>query len=183
MQKNIIIFASGNGTNFLNLIRKQSDFNYKIQLLFCDRKNAKVIQISKDYKIPFIYLSIIKEVKFKNKILKFLNKYNPDLIVLAGYMKKISESILAKWGNKIINIHPSLLPNFPGINAIERNIKSKLNTYGITIHYVNKDIDEGEIIFQKSFNYIGSDLEIISKKIKDLEHKYYPKIINSILNE
>ena len=183
MPKNIIIFASGNGTNFLNLIKKQKNYDYKIQLLFCDRKNAKVIQISKEYKIPFIYLSIIKEEQFEKMILKFLNEYNPDLIVLAGYMKKISTLVLAKWENKIINIHPSLLPNFPGINAIKRNIESDLNTYGITIHYVNKDIDQGEIIFQKSFNYIDGNSEIINKKIKDLEHQYYPKIINSILNE
>ena len=183
MQRNIIIFASGNGTNFLNLINKQITFNYKIQLLFCDRKNAKAIQISKEHKIPFIYLSVIKEEEFEKKILDFLNKYNPDLIVLAGYMKKISQLVLEKWENKIINIHPSLLPNFPGINAIERNIESNLNTYGITIHYVNKNIDEGKIIFQKSFNNIDNNSEIINRKIKNLEHQYYPIIINNILNE
>ena len=182
--KKIVVFSSGNGSNFQNIVEKSNKNNYKVTLLFCDRKNAKVIQRAKNLSIPFMYLSIIKEKKnFNKKIICMLDEQKPDLIVLAGYMKLLDKSIINKWENKIINIHPSLLPKFPGANAIENAFMNHERKFGITIHFVDENMDTGEIIFKKSFVPTNYNLDLITNEIHKLEHKYYPKIITQLLSK
>ena len=182
MSKKIIVFASGNGSNFENIVKQSHKYNYEVILLFCDRKNAKVIQKAKALSIPFEYLSIIKEKEnFHYKLLDILNKYNPDLIVLAGYMKLLDEVITRKWKGKIINVHPSLLPKYPGAHAIEQGIKNNDKEYGMTIHYVDENMDTGKIIFQKQWISNDKTFQEIRNQITVLEHKYYPVIIKKVL--
>ncbi len=182
--KKIVVFASGSGSNFQNIVEKSKENNYEVSLLFCDRKNAKVIDRAKNLSIPFKYLSIIKEKEnFNKKMLAMLDEQKPDLIVLAGYMKLLGKTIVDKWENKIINIHPSLLPKFPGAHAIEQAFDNKEKEFGITIHFVDENMDTGKIIFQKSFIPTNYNLDSITEEIHKIEHKYYPKIISQILNK
>ena len=122
-------------------------------------------------------------------VLKDLNKISPDLIVLAGFLKKIPENIIHAFENKIINIHPSLLPKYGGkgmygINVHRSVIKNKEQSSGLTIHYVDEKYDNGGIIFQKKTDITVNDTaETLSKKILLLEHQYYPKIIESLLKK
>lgn len=179
----IAIFASGSGTNFEKLVINAKE--YEVAFLFCDRKDAFVIERAKKLNTPCEYLSIIKEKEnFDIKLLALLEKYNIDFIVLAGYMKLISKTILEKWSRKIINIHPSLLPKFPGKDAIKQTWESNEEYGGISIHFVDEGMDTGQIIKQastlvdKEKNY-----EEFEKSIHELEYEWYPKIINKIAKE
>lgn len=180
---NIAIFASGSGSNFENLVRQKKEYN--VSFLFCDRKNAFAIQRAKNLGIEHRYASIIQEKEnFDKRILDFLEEFKVDFIVLAGYMKIISKTILEKWSGKIINIHPSLLPKYKGANAIKQAFENNEKEYGITIHFVDECVDTGEIIAQDSFIAKPNEtLEEITYKIHNLEHNLYPKIINRLSKE
>ena len=180
---NIAIFASGSGSNFENLVKQKEQYN--VSFLFCDRKDAFAIQRAKNLGIEYRYASIIQEKEnFENKILEFLEEFQVDFIVLAGYMKIIGKAILDKWEGKIINIHPSLLPKYKGANAIKEAFENNEREYGITIHYVDEGVDTGKIIAQDSFIAESNEtLEEITHKIHSLEHNLYPKIINRLSKE
>lgn len=176
----IAIFASGSGSNFENLVNNAK--NYEVSFLFCDRKDAYVIERAKKLSINYRYTSIIKEKdNFEEKVLEHLDEFDVDIIVLAGYMKLIGKKILDKWEGKIINIHPSLLPKYPGKDAIKQAYNNGEKTYGITIHYVDEGMDTGPIIQQESF-VINDQLSLdeVTQRVHELEHTIYPKVINRI---
>ena len=176
----IAVFASGSGSNFENLVKKAK--NYEVSFLFCDRKDAYVIKRSQNLFIEHRYTSIIKEKdKYEQRVLDHLNGFDVDLIVLAGYMKMIGKDILDKWEGKIINIHPSLLPKYPGKDAIKQAYENNEKTYGVTVHYVDEGMDTGKIIKQKSFTIEEKlSLDEITNKIHEIEHEIYPEVINQI---
>lgn len=177
MLKTVLIMASGKGTNFEAIIkyfkqRKRSDVKFK---LLTDNENAHVIKKAKKLKIPYIY---IPEEQIKTYIKD--NGYDFDLIVLAGFMKILDEKTVKD--NKIINIHPSLLPKYKGKEAIQKAYFNKDHESGITIHYVNEKIDDGEIICQKKIEIDPNwSINKFEKEIHKLEHYYYPRIIDYIL--
>lgn len=179
----IAIFASGSGTNFEKLVINAKE--YEVAFLFCDRKEAFVIERARKLNIQSEYLSIIKEKdNYDIKLLELLDKYNIDFIVLAGYMKLISKTILKKWAGRIINIHPSLLPKFPGKDAIKQTWESDEKYGGISIHYVDEGMDTGQIIKQASTKVDRyKTYEEFERDIHELEYEWYPKIINKIAKE
>ena len=136
--------------------------------------------------IPFLVFN--KEDFHEKMFLEKISLINPKLIILAGFLLKIPENLIKKFNNKIINIHPSLLPKYGGkgmygINVHEEVIKNKEDQSGISIHYVNNQYDDGKIIFQKSNKIIyPSTAEKLSKKIHELEMKYFPEIIEKLIN-
>ncbi|MFA8301255.1 MAG: phosphoribosylglycinamide formyltransferase [Hyphomicrobiales bacterium] len=188
MEKNIVIFASGNGSNAENII-KHFDSNSKInvQAVFCNKTNAGVIQRAAKHKVSTIVFS--KEELNSPSFISKLNQYNPDLIVLAGFLLLVPKSILQAYPNKIINIHPALLPKYGGkgmygMNVHKAILDNKETESGISIHYVNECFDEGKIIFQAKCKVESDDnIESIAKKIHELEHKHYPNIINQVIND
>ena len=183
----ILIFASGNGSNAENIItyfRKRAiDINW---MIITNNANAGVIQRSIKMGVPFLVFN--KKDFHQNIFLKKIGLINPKLIILAGFLLKIPENLIKKFNNKIINIHPSLLPKYGGkgmygMNVHSEVIKNKEDQSGISIHYVNKQYDEGEIIFQKSTKIIyPSTAEKLAKKIHELEMKYFPEIIEKLIN-
>ena len=183
----ILIFASGNGSNAENIIKyfqnKAIDINW---IIITNNLNAGVIERS--IKLGITYLVFDKKDFYENKFLEKIKLINPTLIILAGFLLKISENIIEKFKNKIINIHPSLLPKYGGkgmygMNVHKEVIKNKEAESGISIHYVNKQYDEGEVIFQKSIQIIYPiKAKDLSKKIHELEMKYFPKIIEKLIN-
>jgi phosphoribosylglycinamide formyltransferase-1 len=183
----ILIFASGNGSNAENIItyfrNKTIDINW---MIITNNANAGVIQRSKKMGVPFLVFN--KEDFHQKMFLEKISSINPKLIILAGFLLKIPRNLIKKFNNKIINIHPSLLPKYGGkgmygMNVHNEVIKNKEDQSGISIHYVNNQYDEGEIIFQKSTKIVyPSSAEELSKKIHELEMKYFPEIIEKLIN-
>lgn len=184
--KKIVIFASGSGTNAENIIKYfTSGDKVAVAGVFTNNPNAGVIERVKKYGIETAVFS--KTQLFEIEFLQIINSIQPDLIVLAGFLLKFPETIIADYPNKIINIHPALLPKFGGKgmygmhvhNAVVQNKESET---GITIHYVNENYDEGGVIFQKSFALLGTETpEDVANKIHELEHQYFPEVIAELL--
>ncbi|WP_121958508.1 phosphoribosylglycinamide formyltransferase [Petrotoga sp. 9PWA.NaAc.5.4] len=185
--KEIIILASGNGTNFEAICNYFSDpkKNVKVKLLITDNKKAFVIKRSQKVGIDcwvIDYHSCKSREEYNKKLFALLKSLDFDLIVLAGYMRILPDYIVKYYEKRIVNIHPSLLPNYKGLNAIERSFNNRESYGGITIHYVDEGVDTGEIIFQKNLKILKNwTLEKYEENIHKLEHQYYPQIIEKIL--
>ena len=176
------IFISGTGSNLKNLIKfsqlKKSPI--KINLIISDNIKAKGLKFAKTFKIRKKTYNFNKQESEMN-ILKDL-KYNKiDLICLAGFMKILSNNFIKRFNGKILNIHPSLLPKYKGLNTHQRVIKNKEKYSGCTVHYVNSKLDAGKIILQKKIKIAKSDTPYsLKKKILKHEHKLYPKAIEKL---
>ena len=186
--KKIISFASGSGSNFKKICEYfKNDNTVSIELLISNNPKAKALQIAQSFNIKTL---VIDKQSFYDSDKALINvlKINPSLIVLAGFLWKIPSAFIAKFANKIINIHPALLPKFGGkgmygMHVHNAVIINKEIESGITIHYVNENYDEGSIIFQKKIKILKSDDSLeISKRILKLEHEFFPIIIQKVLN-
>jgi phosphoribosylglycinamide formyltransferase-1 len=184
--KRIVIFASGSGSNAENitLFFQKSNIAAVVHIL-TNNKNAKVIDRAKNLKINSLIFG--KEAfNDESEVLKFLKK-EADIIILAGFLWKIPAHIIAAFPNKIINIHPALLPKYGGkgmygMNVHKSVIENKETETGITIHYVNENYDEGTIIFQAKTNVLPNDTpEIVAEKIHELEYEYFPRVIEEVI--
>lgn len=186
--KRIVIFASGSGTNAENLIEffHNRDNASVIQVL-TNNPHAKVLERCKKLDVSALSFNRIAFSK-SDDVLNILKMANPDLIVLAGFLWKFPEHILANYPNKIINIHPALLPKYGGkgmygMHVHNAVVANKEIETGITIHYVNEHYDEGKVIFQAKCEVSPSDsAENVANKIHALEMKYFPTIVNSLLD-
>ena len=184
--KNIVVFASGSGSNAVKLYEYFSGLNnVNIASLYCNNPNAKVLERFKSFNIDTVLFS--KDDLKSNTILNSLKNVNPDLIVLAGFLLKIPKDITNFFKNKIINIHPALLPLYGGKGMYGENIhkaviKNKDKMSGLTIHYVNDKYDDGTIIFQKTIRIEPGETPLsLSKKILTEEHINYPVEIGKLL--
>ena len=184
--KNIVVFASGSGSNAVKIYEYFSGLNnVNIASLYCNNPNAKVLERFKSFNIDTVLFS--KDDLKSNTILNSLKKVNPDLIVLAGFLLKIPKDITNFFKNKIINIHPALLPLYGGKGMYGENIhkaviKNKDKMSGLTIHYVNDKYDDGTIIFQKIIRIEPGETPLsLSKKILTEEHINYPVEIGKLL--
>ena len=179
VKRNTCIFISGKGSNLKNLINKSREYNFpiNIKLVICDNLEAKGIIHAKKNSIPYIIINT-KTRNFENKIMNELLKRKISLICLAGYMKIISKKFIRSFKKKIINIHPSLLPKFKGLNTFARILKEKEIKAGCTVHFVNEKLDSGRIISQKKF-YINKNDNILDLKSKTqkLEYCAFPEAI------
>ncbi len=181
----LAIFASGNGSNFQAIAERVIKTNHTVEFLLCNNSNARVIERAKKLGIPYYIVSYRNNNRkdVEKTIIEYLKKHDIDLIALAGYMKILTETLINPYWKRIINIHPALLPKYPGVNAIERSYHSTDRELGITIHYVDSGIDTGPIILQKSFTREGNEtLEEIENRIHTLEHLYYPETVIKLLN-
>jgi phosphoribosylglycinamide formyltransferase 1 len=188
-KKNIAVFASGTGTNADNLIRY---FN-KIQtanicLIVCNNPNAGVIKIAERNNIPHILIE--KEKFFKGGgYVSELKKAQIDFIVLAGFLWKLPTALINAYRNKIVNIHPALLPKFGGKGMYgnfvhEAVLSAKEKESGITIHFVDEFYDNGKTIFQTTCPVYENDTtESLSKRIHELEYKYFPEVIEDVIKK
>ena len=179
VKKNTCVFISGQGTNLKNLIfhSRDNSFPIKISLVITNKKEAFGVDLAKKFKIPYIFIDT-KFKNYENKILLNLKKYNISFICLAGFMKIISKNIINRYQGKIINIHPSLLPKFKGLNTFTRMLKNKEKKAGCTVHFVNAKLDSGKVIIQKNFNIVDKDNEITLKnKTQKLEYRAFPEAI------
>ena len=181
----ISVFISGRGTNLKSLINfsKKKNSRLKINLIISDNKYAKGLYFAKKNKINFLIVNY-KNIKIaEQKILTYLKKNNIDFICLAGFMKILSKQVVNKYKGKILNIHPSLLPKYKGLNTHKRVIKNKEKYSGSTVHLVTAKLDCGKIILQKKIKISKKENEkSLEKKVLKIEHKLYPKAIEKFLN-
>tara|TARA_Y100000816_G_C25942587_1_gene491635 strand:- start:227 stop:805 length:579 start_codon:yes stop_codon:yes gene_type:complete len=182
-KKKIAIFISGRGSNLKSLIKYSNTKKsiIKIVLVISNNFSAKGLNYAKKSKIKNIYIKYSNKKKFENRSLKLLKKNNVDLICLAGFMKILSGNFIKKFYKPILNIHPSLLPKYKGLNTHKRAIKNKEKFSGATVHIVNKKLDAGKIILQKRVKILKSDCEkSLQKKVLKIEHKIYSEAIEKL---
>jgi len=180
---NSAVFISGKGSNFYNLAKfsmlKNSKF--KINLVISNNQKAQGLIFAKKFKIKKKIINFKKNNYAENKILKLLNKNKINLICLAGFMKILSRNFIKRFKGKIINIHPSLLPKYKGLNTHERVIKNKEKYSGCTVHFVSSKLDSGKIILQKKVKVLKKDTpSSLAKKILKQEHLLYAKAIEKV---
>ena len=185
--KKIAIFGSGRGSNAKNFINYfKSHKSISIKLIFTNSPNAGIIDVAKKNKVDF---KILTRADFQSgkELLNDLKFHKISFIILAGFLLKIPELIIANFKNAIINIHPALLPKFGGkgmygLNVHKAVLESNDSFSGITIHYVNSEYDKGKIIFQAKCGILKNDTpKLLAKRIQKLEHQFYPIIIEKIL--
>jgi phosphoribosylglycinamide formyltransferase-1 len=185
--KRIAIFASGSGTNFQAIVDavKRGDLQAEVALLVCDRPEAKVVERAKKEQIPsFVFRpkDYPSKADFEQEILQQLKEKQIQFIVLAGYMRLIGPTLLRAYEGRMVNIHPSLLPAFPGKDAIGQAYRAGVKVTGVTVHYVDEGMDTGPIIAQRAIEiYEGEALESVEARIHAIEHELYPEVLKKLL--
>jgi len=179
----VAVFISGTGSNLKNLIKFSNKKNspISINLIISNTKKAKGLKYANQYNIEKKVLNFNNNKINEKKNLDFLIKKEINFICLAGFMKILSKNFIKKFKGKIINIHPSLLPKYKGLNTHERVINNNENISGCSVHYVTAKLDSGKIIMQKKVKISKKDTAIsLRKKILKKEHKLYPAAIREI---
>ena len=177
------VFISGNGSNFKNLFKfsLSKSAPILINLVISNNPKAKGLVFAKQKKIKYKVYKLKNKTKDENKILLELKKEKIELICLAGYMKILSKSFIMKFKGKILNIHPSLLPKYKGLNIHKRVIENHEKFSGCTVHFVNSKLDAGKIILQKKVRiHLNDTKETLAKKVLKQEHLLYPKALLKI---
>jgi phosphoribosylglycinamide formyltransferase-1 len=186
MTKRFAIFASGNGSNAEALMNyaKQSD-ECQVVLVLTDQKEAGVIEKAKTFSVTTEVCSFEKGISFQDakqlqeeKVITLLDEYKVDYILLAGYMRILSSQFVDRYFGKLINIHPSMLPKFPGPDGYGDAFRAGVEESGITIHFVDSGVDTGPIIIQQKFPRLEKDsLDSFKKRGLEIEHQFYPKVM------
>ena len=181
----VAVFISGRGTNLKNLFYFSKKKNSKIQIciVISNKKYAKGLSFVKKNNINFEIYTFKDQLKDELKVLQILKRKNIKIICLAGFMKILSREFIKRFKGKIINIHPSLLPKYKGLNTHDRVIKNKEKYSGCTVHYVTSKLDSGKIILQKKVKIFKNDsAKSLQKRVLKQEHKIYPKALKMIIN-
>jgi len=186
--KRLAVFASGTGTNFVAIAKACAEgvLDARVVLMVCDRPGAAVIDRALEMGVETFVFSprdYASKADFEAQIVRLLDERKVDLVCLAGYMRIVGETLLGAYEGKIINIHPSLLPSFKGAHAVEDAVAYGVKVYGITIHWVNADLDGGRIIAQRAFPYEGSDPAEVHRIGQKIEHELYVETIKKLLCE
>ena len=184
---NIAIFASGNGSNFENIVQQiqnGSVDNAVCSVLIVDKEKAYAIQRAKNLNIPCVYVNP-KEFEgkeaYETKILEVLRAHGVQLIVLAGYMRFIGTVLLTNYANRIINLHPAYLPAFPGAHSIQDAFEAKAPFTGVTVHYVDEGVDTGEIIHQEKIIIDPTwTLETLEEHVHAMEYDMFPTVVKKV---
>jgi len=188
MLKKIAIFASGSGSNAENIVLHfNQNPNIKVSLILTNNSKAGVLDRAKRLNVPATVFTA-KEFKETNVILSLLKECDIDFVVLAGFLLKVPDSLIKAYPNRIVNIHPALLPKYGGKGMYGSRVHETVvaageNESGITIHYINEHYDEGNIIFQSKCEISPSDApDDVAHKVHELEYKYYPSVIEDLIN-
>ncbi len=179
------VFISGTGSNLKNLIKfsKQRNFPISIDLIISNNAKAKGLIYANNFKIKKKVFNFSNKIIAEKKILSLLFKNKIELICLAGFMKILSKSFIQRFNGKILNIHPSLLPKYKGLDTHARALKNNDKYSGCTVHLVNSKLDSGKIILQKKVKiYKNDNIETLSKRVLKQEHKLYPAAIKRLFN-
>jgi len=177
------VFISGRGTNLKSLIKfsKKKNSPINIKLIISNTNKVKGLKYSKVYKIQKKVIDFKNKNIAEKKLLNLLSKKKIRFICLAGFMKILSKKFIKKFSGKIVNIHPSLLPKYKGLNTHQKALKNNEKYSGCTVHYITDKVDSGKIILQKKIKIKRKDsLNTLTKKVLLEEHKLYPRAISKV---
>lgn len=188
MTTKIAVFASGSGTNFeaIQSAIEKGELDAKIQIVVTDQPQAYVVTRAKNHGIPifsFVAKNYSSKSEYEAEILSLLKENEVEWIVLAGYMRLIGETLLSAYANRIVNIHPSLLPSFPGKDAIGQAIDKGVRVTGVTVHLVDEGMDTGPILAQEAVKVVDGNREETEKRIHEVEHKLYPQTLKTLFEK
>lgn len=188
MAVRFVVLASGSGTNFVALadaITSQEIPNAAIEKLICNRAGAPVLERAIERGIPAHLIDSKKEgARFNDILLTELKSLNPDYLLLAGYLKILPAEIVRAFPNRIVNIHPSLLPSFPGLHAVEQAINHGVRHTGVTVHLVNDALDDGPIIEQRTCEVRENDTaETLFARMRPLEYDAYKSAVKRLATQ
>ncbi len=179
------VFISGTGSNLKSLIKfsKKKNSPISIELIISDNSKANGLKFGKIFKISNHVFNYKNKISAEKKIIYEIKKNKIKIICLAGFMKILSKDFIKSFKGKILNIHPSLLPKYKGLNTHERAISNNEKYSGCTVHFVNSKLDSGKIILQKKVRIIkGDTAKSLAKRVLTHEHKLYPKAISKIVS-
>ena len=182
---NCAVFISGTGSNLKSLIQfsKKKSSPISIQLIISDNVKAKGLKFGKIFKISYKVFNYKNKLITEKKMISEIKNKKIKLICLAGFMKILSKNFIKNFNGKILNIHPSLLPKYKGLNTHQRVISNNEKYSGCTVHLVNSQLDSGKIIIQKKVRISKDETaKSLAKKILIQEHRLYPKAIRKVLN-
>ena len=183
---NVAVFISGKGSNLENLIKsaKNKNSKFKISLIISSNSKALGLKFAKKFNIKKKIINFTKTKLIEKNLLMDLKKKNINIICLAGFMKILSKNFIKRFNGKILNIHPSLLPKYKGLNTHLRVILNKERYSGCTVHFVNSKLDSGKIILQKKVKILKKDtVKSLAARVLIQEHALYPKALNKIIND
>ncbi len=189
MKPNVVVFASGRGSNFTALVQaaERGDLPVNITGLFCDQLQAPVIAKARSVGVPVaVFTPQLFPTKdaYEQAVVRFLETQGADWVVLAGYMRIVGGPLLQRYGGRIINIHPSLLPAFPGRDSIARAHEAGVERTGVTVHFVDEGVDTGPVIAQREVVIQqGWSLDTLAEKIHEVEHDLYPRVLAELVKE
>jgi len=180
---NIAVLASGNGSNFEALVKawREGVFSAPIRMLITDKEKAFARTRARKFDIPDLFIDPAASASrdaFDLKLVDCLRDNGIDLVVLAGYMRILSSHFVRSFNNRIVNIHPSLLPMFPGIGSIRKAFEAKVDNTGVTVHLVDEGVDTGPVILKENVPILpGDTLETLEKRVHSVEHRLYPQAV------
>lgn len=179
----VAVFASGSGSNFQAML--DAALPCRIELLVCDKPGAKVVERAKKMDVPvweFSPQAFPSKEAYEQAIVEQLQERKVEWIFLAGYMRLVGPVLLGAYANRMINIHPSLLPKFPGLDAIGQAFRAGERETGVTVHYIDEGMDTGPIIAQESVDIYPNDtMETLETRIHQVEHMLYPQVIRKLI--
>ncbi len=178
----IAVLISGTGSNLQALIDAQKELNYKVALVVSNKADAYGIKRAKTAGIKTVVIEHTKYLDrsaFDTALIQTIEAHNIKIVILAGFMRILSKEFTQHFIGKILNIHPSLLPKYPGLNAHQKVINNQDTEHGLSIHFVNAELDAGPIIKQAKFRVTADDnIESLKQKMHLLEHKHYPQVVD-----
>ena len=181
---NVAVLISGNGSNLQAIIDEfQKDELVNVSCVVSNKKDAYGLVRAKKAKIDHYFIdnkNFSSREKFEQAVINLLDQYEPDLVVLAGFMRILSELFVNKYKNKLINIHPSLLPKYKGLDTHRKVLENQDKYHGVTVHFVDNTLDGGPILAQTRTIVETQDIKELEEKIHELEHKIYPEVIKDI---
>ncbi len=180
------ILASGNGSNFEYIIKaiQNNQLNAEIAVLIVNNPDCLAINKAIKYKVNYVIINhrdCESRLEHDNLVMKKLEELSVELVVMAGWMRIVGERLIKRFENRLINIHPSLLPSFKGVDAIQQAIDKRVKITGCTVHYVQKEVDSGSIIIQAAVPLFHQDSKVtLTKRIQDMEHIILPLAIAKV---
>ena len=181
---NVAVLISGNGSNLQAIIDKfQKDEFVNVSCVISNKKDAYGLVRAEKANIDNYFIdnkNFSSREEFEQSIINILDNYEPDLVVLAGFMRILSELFVNKYKNKLINIHPSLLPKYKGLDTHRKVLENQDDYHGVTVHFVDNTLDGGPILAQTRTPVQTQDIKELEEKIHELEHKIYPEVIKDI---
>ena len=178
---NGVVLISGNGSNLQSIIDNAKSIDLTICCVVSNKMDAFGLKRAAKVGIPCVALDetlFDSKLGFDQEIMKVIDNYQPEVIILAGYMRILSADFISKYSGKILNIHPSLLPKFPGLNTHQRAIDASETKHGASVHFVTEEVDGGPVIAQQSVNIDSTDNpQTLAKKVLEKEHILYPQVI------